>query len=126
MASAITCSGGKRPGGFSGQRQIPGNGSVVMSEQKQHTRAAPSITPRTIREFAAPAALRGCDRDSVDQFLPDVAASHGHALNDVVRLERRVVELGTLPDETLPPWADGVGGDGATSTQALRRELEAY
>jgi DivIVA domain-containing protein len=97
-----------------------------MSEQKQHAEAAPSITPRTIREFTAPVVLRGYDRDSVDEFLQDVATLYEHALNDVVRLERRVIELETFPDQTLPAWADKDGGDGATSTEVLRRELQTY
>jgi DivIVA domain-containing protein len=98
---------------------------VVMSEeQRREEPTSRSVSPRTVREFTAPAAIRGYDRDTVDDFLKEVAASYEVALRDVETLQRRLSELQRVSDESDPSWADET--DDATSIEALRRELRKY
>jgi cell division septum initiation protein DivIVA len=98
-----------------------------MSEGKgRPAGAARSISPRTIREFTAPAVIRGYDRDVVDGFLKEVATTYERAVNDLAALERRVRELETAADQSVPPWVDIDDGDGPTGVDALKRELQTY
>jgi DivIVA domain-containing protein len=98
---------------------------VVMSEeQRPQEPTSRSVSPRTVREFTAPAAIRGYDRDTVDDFLKEVAASYEVTLRDLETLRRRLVDLERVSDESDPSWADET--DDATSREALRRELRTY
>jgi DivIVA domain-containing protein len=96
----------------------------MSEEQRRGEATSRSITPRAVREFTAPAALRGYDRDAVDEFLKEVAVSYEVALEDLDTLERRLLELESLSDESEPFWADET--DDATSVEVLRRELRTY
>ena len=101
------------------------DGEVVMSEeQRREETASPSVSPRDVREFTAPSAMRGYDRDTVDGFLKEVAASYEGVVEELETLERRLLELESVSDENEPSWADET--DEATSIEALRRELRAY
>jgi DivIVA domain-containing protein len=98
---------------------------VVMSEeQRREESTSRSVSPRTVREFTAPAAIRGYDRDTVDDFLKEVAASYEGALREIETLQRRLAEVQRASDESDPSWADET--DGATNIEALRRELRRY
>jgi DivIVA domain-containing protein len=96
----------------------------MSEEQRRGEATSRSITPLTIREFTAPAAMRGYDRETVDEFLQEVAGSYEAVVNDLDKLERRVLELESLLDESEPAWADET--DGATSMEVLRHELRTY
>jgi DivIVA domain-containing protein len=82
------------------------------------------VSPRTVREFTAPAAIRGYDRDTVDDFLKEVAASYEATLRELETLRRRLLEVERVSDESDPSWADETDDD--TSIEALRRELRKY
>jgi cell division initiation protein len=96
----------------------------MPEEQRREEGVTGFVSPRTVREFTAPAAIRGYDRDTVDEFLEDVAISYEFALKDLKALERRIVDLESVSDESEPSWADET--DSATSIEALRRELRTY
>ena len=96
----------------------------MSEEQRREEVARLSVSPRDVREFTAPAAIRGYDRDTVDDFLKEVAASYEVVHDDLERLERRLLELESVSDESDPSWADET--DDATSVEALRRELRRY
>ena len=82
-----------------------------------------SVSPRTVREFTAPAVIRGYDRDAVDNFMKEVAVSYEIAVRDLDALQRRLHELESYSDESAP-WADET--DDATSVEILRREIRKY
>jgi len=105
----MTCSDAQRPDGGFIIRGNTENGRMVMSNEKGHAGAAHSITPPAIREFMAPAVIRGYDRDTVDAFLQE--AAYEVAVNDLAAAERRVHQLETLC---------------ATGMEVLQRELRTY
>jgi DivIVA domain-containing protein len=97
---------------------------VAMWEQRQADPTSRFVSPRTVREFTAPAAIRGYDRDTVDDFLKEVAASYEGTLRDLDTLRRRLHEVERVSDESDPAWADETNDD--TSIEALRYELRKY
>jgi cell division initiation protein len=97
---------------------------VAMREQRRADTTTRLVSPRAVREFTAPAAIRGYDRDTVDDFLKEVAASYEATLRDLETLRQRLVEVERVADESDPAWADD--SDNNTSIEALRRELRKY
>jgi DivIVA domain-containing protein len=100
------------------------NGRVVMSDEKLRAGGTTrSITPQRIRAFTAPVVRRGYDRDAVDGFLNEVAATYEVTVQNLATTERRMLELEAASDQSAAPWPDR---DGATGMEALQRELRTY
>jgi DivIVA domain-containing protein len=96
-----------------------------MSEEKWRAGGTTrSITPQRIRAFTAPVVRRGYDREAVDGFLNEVAATYEVTAHDLATIEQRMLELETASDQSAAPWPDD--GDGATGMEALQRELRTY
>ena len=96
----------------------------MSEEQRRAESTSGSITPRAVREFTPPGALRGYDRDTVDAFLKEVAQVYELAVQERYELKRRVQELESLLDESGTSWADETHDD--TSVDVLRYELRKY
>ena len=97
---------------------------AMRKEQRGGDPTTRSVSARTVREFTAPAAIRGYDRDTVDDFLKEVAASYEGTLRELEALRRRLLEVERVSDESDPSWADETDDD--TSIEALRLELRKY
>jgi cell division septum initiation protein DivIVA len=97
---------------------------AMGDEQRRGDPTTRSVSPRTVREFTAPAAIRGYHRDTVDDFLKEVAGSYEATLRELETLRRRLLEVERVSDESDPAWADETDDD--TSIEVLRRELRKY